>query len=472
MVLNSVQSTKDYIAGLIKRARAAQAIAETYSQERVDELTTAIAWDIVRDGPAQEIARLAVEESQMGNYESKYSKLMVKIKGLVRDLKDVKTVGVIEHDTSRNIIKIAKPVGVIGAVIPCTNPEATPVIKAMNAIKGRNAVIFAPHPRTKKTNKFIVEIMRQTLEKYDAPEDLLIPIEEPTLEVTNELMKQCDLIMATGGAGMVKAAYSSGTPAYGVGAGNAVVVVDETADLRDAAHKIMLSKTFDFATSCSTENSLVVSEAIYDDLIKNLKNEGGYLLNEGEKVKLKNAMWINGQLNREIVAQAAPKIAGIAGIQVPPDCKFLMVEETGVGPEYPFSGEKLSVVVAIYKYREFQEAIDKVNEITGYQGQGHSCGIHTFNEDRIMELSLKTKTSRVMVRQPQCLANSGSWSNGMPITLTLGCGTWGGNISSENINWKHFINVTWVSIPFEAKIPTDEELFGKVMKQPRLSHCR
>lgn len=472
MVLNSVQSTKDYIAGLIKRARAAQAIAETYSQERVDELTTAIAWDIVRDGPVQEIARLAVEESQMGNYESKYSKLMVKIKGLVRDLKDVKTVGVIEHDTSRNIIKIAKPVGVIGAVIPCTNPEATPVIKAMNAIKGRNAVIFAPHPRTKKTNKFIVEIMRQTLEKYDAPEDLLIPIEEPTLEVTNELMKQCDLIMATGGAGMVKAAYSSGTPAYGVGAGNAVVVVDETADLRDAAHKIMLSKTFDFATSCSTENSLVVSEAIYDDLIKNLKNEGGYLLNEGEKVKLKNAMWINGQLNREIVAQAAPKIAGIAGIQVPLDCKFLMVEETGVGPEYPFSGEKLSVVVAIYKYREFQEAIDKVNEITGYQGQGHSCGIHTFNEDRIMELSLKTKTSRVMVRQPQCLANSGSWSNGMPITLTLGCGTWGGNISSENINWKHFINVTWVSIPFEAKIPTDEELFGKVMKQPRLSHCR
>ena len=305
----------------------------------MDELT-AIAWDIVRDGPVQEIARLAVEESQMGNYESKYSKLMVKIKGLVRDLKDVKTVGVIEHDTSRNIIKIAKPVGVIGAVIPCTNPEATPVIKAMNAIKGRNAVIFAPHPRTKKTNKFIVEIMRQTLEKYDAPEDLLIPIEEPTLEVTNELMKQCDVIMATGGAGMVKAAYSSGTPAYGVGAGNAVVVVDETADLRDAAHKIMLSKTFDFATSCSTENSVVVSEAIYDDLIKNLKNEGGYLLNEGEKVKLKNAMWINGQLNREIVAQAAPKIAGIAGIQVPLDCKFLMVEET-VGPEYPFSGKTL-----------------------------------------------------------------------------------------------------------------------------------
>lgn len=457
------QNAKQYISGLIKRARAAQKIADTYTQERVDELATAIAWDIVRDGPAQEIAKLAFEESQMGNYESKYAKLMAKIKGLVRDLKDVKTVGVIERDENKKLIKIAKPVGVIGAVLPCTNPEATPVIKAMNAIKARDAVIFAPHPRTKKTNTFIVEKMRETLRKYDVPEDLFIAIEEPTLDITNELMRQCDLIVATGGGGMVKAAYSSGKPAYGVGTGNAVVVVDETADLKDAANKIMRSKTFDFATSCSTENSLVVQESIYDDLIKNLIDEGGYLVKADEKDKLQNAMWKNGQLNREIVAQSAQKIACIAGIQIPSDAKFLMVEETGVGHEYPFSGEKLSVVVAIYKYRDFEEAIEKVNQITSYQGAGHSCGIHSFDEEKILKYSINTRTSRVMVRQPQCLSNSGAWTNGMPITLTLSCGTWGGNITTENIYWRHFVNITWVSIPFDAVIPSDEELFGDVM---------
>lgn len=465
MTQNESQSAKQYISGLMERARAAQKVVETYTQERVDELATAIAWNIVRDGPAQEIAKLAYEESQMGNYESKYAKLMAKIKGLVRDLKGVKTVGVIERDEVKKIIKIAKPVGVVGAVLPCTNPEATPVIKAMNAIKARDAVIFAPHPRTKKTNALIVSKMRETLKKYGVPEDLFIAIEEPTLEITNELMKQCDLIVATGGGGMVKAAYSSGKPAFGVGTGNAVVVVDETADLKDAANKIMRSKTFDLATSCSTENSLVVQESIYDELIKNLIDEGGYLVKADEKEKLQNTMWQNGVLNRKIVAQPAQKIAGLAGIQIPSDRKFLMVEETGVGPEYPFSGEKLSVVVAIYKYREFKEAIEKVNEITGYQGAGHSCGIHSLDEDRILEYAIKTKTSRVMVRQPQCLSNSGAWTNGMPITLTLSCGTWGGNITTENIHWRHFINVTWVSIPFDAEIPSDEELFGDVMNK-------
>ena len=457
------RSAKEYIAGLMERAREAQKIADTYDQERVDKLSTAIAWDIVKDGPAQEIAKLAFEESRMGNYESKYAKLMNKIKGAVRDLKGVKTVGVIECDEEKKIVKIAKPVGVIGAVVPCTNPEATPVLKAMNAIKGRNAVIFSPHPRTKRTNTLIVNKMRETLKKYGAPEDLFIPIEEPSLEITNELMRQCDLIIATGGAGMVKASYSSGNPAYGVGVGNAVVVVDESADLKDAAHKIMLSKTFDLATSCSAENSLVIQENIYEDMLKHLEDEGGYLVSAKEKEMLQETMWQNGLLNREIVAQPAQKIADLAGIQIPADKKFIMVEETGVGPDYPFSGEKLSVVVTIYKYREFAEAIEKVNSITGYQGSGHSCGIHSFNEEHIMEFSLNTKTSRVMVRQPQCLSNSGSWTNGMPITLTLSCGTWGENITTENIYWKHYVNVTWVSIPFEAEIPSDEELFGELM---------
>lgn len=460
-----LMEVQEYIQGLVSRARKAQVIADTFSQEQVDTLIKAIVWDIVKDGPAQEISQLAVEESRMGNYESKYAKLMVKLKGALRDMLPEKSVGVIARDDAKGIIKVAKPVGVVGAIIPCTNPEATPVLKAIMAIKGRNAVILSPHPRTKKTNTLIVEKMRATLRRYHAPEDLIIGIEEPSLDITNELMKQCDLILATGGGAMVKAAYSSGTPAYGVGQGNSSVVVDETADLPDVANKVMRSKTFDFATSCSTENSLVVHSRIYDELLTHLQAEGGYLVNADEKKLLLASMWPDGQhLNPAIIAQPASTIAKVAGLNIPEDRKFFIVEETGVGADYPFSGEKLSVVVTIFKYDEFQEAIDNVNAITSYHGRGHSCGIHTMREDRVLDFALQTKTSRVMVNQPQCLANSGAWTNGMPMTLTLGCGTWGGNISSDNITWHKMINTTWVSKPIPSTMPTDEELFGDICK--------
>lgn len=455
--------SKQKVAELIERARKAQEIAEGFSQEKVDLLVKAVAWEIVKEENAKKIAALAVEESNLGNYEGKYGKIMKKIRGTLRDMKDEKSVGVIERDEAKGIIKVAKPVGVIGALVPCTNPEATPVLKAMGALKGRNAILFSSHPRTKGTNKEVVRLMREALKRHDAPEDLIIDIEATSLEDSNELMKQCDLVVATGGAGLVKAAYSSGTPAYGVGAGNAVVIVDETADLKDAAHKIMLSKTFDHATSCSAENSLVIVEDSYNTLLENLQTEGGYLVNAEEKAKLQAAMWVDGHLNGKIVAQPAEKIAEIAGIELPDGKKFIMVEEDGVGADHPFSGEKLSVVVTIYKVKDFEEAIGKVNEITGYQGAGHSCGIHTTNDERIVEVGNRIKVSRVMVRQPQCYANSGNWDNGMPFTMTLGCGTWGGNVASENITWKHFINVTWVSTPIEPVIPSDEDLFGDLM---------
>lgn len=457
------QMVQEYVAGLIKRARIAEEQIENYTQEQVDRLVAAVVWNIVKDGPAQEISRLAVEESGMGNFEGKYNKLMAKAKGAIRDMKGKKSVGIIEIDEEKQITKIAKPVGVIGALIPCTNPEATPTVKVAHALKGRNAIILAPHPRTKKTNTFIANIMRETLKKYGAPEDLVIAIEEPTMDVSNELMKQCDLILATGGAAMVKAAYSSGTPAYGVGAGNAVVVVDETADLKDAANKIMSSKTFDFATSCSAENSLIIQESIYKDMVDALIAEGGYLANSEEKEKLQKAMWIDGHLNPKIIAQSPHVIANIAGLDMPADRKFIMVEESGVGAAAPFSGEKLSVVMALYKYDSFDEAINRVNEITRFQGMGHSCGIHSFNEEHIMELAHKTKVSRMNVRQGHALANTGNWFNGLPFTTSLGCGSWGGNIVSENITWKHLINVTWVSRHFPPVKPTDEELFGDVM---------
>ena len=390
-------NTEDYIASLIVRARQAQNIASGYSQEKVDELVTAIVWNIVKDGPAQEISQMAVDESRMGNYESKYAKLMTKCKGTLRDMKGKKSVGIIEVDEQKGIFKVAKPVGVVAGILPCTNPEATPVIKAIMAIKTRNAIILAPHPRTKKTNTHIVNIIRTTLKKYNAPEDLVVGIEEPTLESTNELMKQCDLVVATGGGALVKSAYSSGTPAYGVGQGNSVVVVDETADLKDAANKVMRSKTFDFATSCSTENSLVIQKKIYAEFIACLKGEGGYLLSPEQKAKLQQAMWVDQHLNAKIIAQSVQTIASVAGINIPEDCKFIMVEESQIGPEAPFSGEKLSMVVALFQYDHFQEAIDYVNKITNYHGRGHSCGIHFFYEEHIKQLALATKTSRIVI---------------------------------------------------------------------------
>lgn len=459
------QDAAKYIAGLVARARKAQAEIEFATQEQVDDMATRVAWSGVRPDFAQKYTKFCTEETRMGYQPHKYGKQMTKVKGTLRDMKGKKSVGIVYHDKEKGIIKIAKPVGVIGALIPVTNGEATPFVKAISAIKTRNAVITAPHPRAQKTNNMAVAHMRKVLKNHGWPEDLIIGVEDITVDKSKELMKQCDVILATGGGGMVKAAYSSGTPAYGVGAGNSVCIVDEDADLKDAADKIMRSKTFDYATSCSTENSVAIHESLYDKMVKELEAVGGYLCSAEEKKKLQATMWDpeKGILNREIVAQPAEKIAGLAGIKLPKDKSFIMVEETDVGKGYPFSGEKLSVTTTLYKWKSFDEAIDLVNRITTFSGPGHSCGIHTFNEMHIRELSHKVRVSRIMIRQPQCLANSGAWTNGMPMSMTLGCGPWGGNTTNSNVTWEHLLNYTWVSYPIPSTQPTDEELFGRVM---------
>ena len=333
------------MAELIERSRKAQEQIANYSQEQVDELIRAVVYAVAKEDRAEEIAQFTMEETQLGNYAGKYLKIHRKTRATLMDIIDDKSVGVIEEDEERQLIKIAKPVGVIGALSPSTNPEATPVIKAISAIKGRNSIIVAPHPRAKLTNKKICDYMREALELCGAPADLVIGIETPSLELTNELMRQCDRILATGGGVMVKAAYSSGTPALGVGVGNACITVDDTADLAEAAEKIRVSKTLDLAASCSSDNSVLLFESIYDDMLHKLEGEGGYLLNEEEKAKLQNTIWKDGALNVDIVAQPAHKIAGMAGIELPEGKQFLMIPETGAGPDYPFSGEKLSVTI-------------------------------------------------------------------------------------------------------------------------------
>ena len=279
------EETKE-IADIIARARAAQAQIENYSQEQVNQLIRAMVWSCAQPGVAEEIAQHTLDETELGDYNGKFLKISTKTRAALMDIIDDKSVGIIEEDVERNIVKIAKPVGVIGALSPSTNPEATPVIKAINAVKGRNAIVVAPHPRAKLTNKMIIDNMRAALEKMGAPADLVQDVGIVSLEKTNELMKQCDLILATGGAAMVGAAYSSGTPALGVGAGNAVITVDETADIVDAAEKIRISKTLDLAASCSADNSVIAVASIYDDLVEKLIAEGGHLAKEGDYEKI------------------------------------------------------------------------------------------------------------------------------------------------------------------------------------------
>lgn len=459
-------SPKEEIRGLVERSRVAQKEIENYTQEQVDELIRAMVWSVARPGVAEEIAQFTLDETQLGNYEGKFLKIQRKTRATLMDIIDDKSVGILEEDPERAIVKIAKPMGVIGALAPSTNPEATPVIKAIHAVKGRNSIIVAPHPRAKLTNKKICDLMRNALETYGAPADLVIGIETPTLELTNELMNQCDRVLATGGGAMVNAAYSSGTPALGVGVGNAVITVDETADLEDASDKIKISKTLDLAASCSADNSVILVNKIYDEMMSKFQEKGGYLVSEEEKEKLKNTLWDEeGHLNTAIVAQPADKIAEMADINIPEGTEFYIVPETGWGPDHPFSGEKLSVVMALYKADNIDHAIELTNNIQSYQGQGHSCGIYSNSDENIMKLANVTKTSRVMVNQPQAASNSGNLWNGMRQTFSLGCGSWGGNGTNNNISWRDLINETWVSKPLiETKeLSSDEELFGDVM---------
>ena len=435
------------IEQLIARSRAAQKQIENYTQEQVDELITAMVWAVARPGVAEEIAQFTVDETQLGNYEGKFLKISRKTRATLYDIIDDKSVGVIEEDKARNIIKIAKPVGVIGALIPCTNPEATPVIKSISAIKGRNSIILAPHPRSKLTNAKIVGLLREAIKACGAPEDLVIGIDIPSMEKTDALMKQCDRILATGGAAMVTAAYSSGTPALGVGVGNAVITVDDTADLDEAAEKIRISKTLDLAASCSSDNSVIAFAPVYDALLQKLQDQGGYVVSAEEKEKLQAVIWEDGHINSAIVAQPAENIAGMAGFDLPEGKQFFIVPETEAGACAPFSGEKMSVTMAFYKAADLDEAIALTNAIQAYQGQGHSCGIYSHNDDNILKYAMETKTSRVMVNQPQAPSNSGNLWNGMRQTFSLGCGSWGGNSTNNNITWRDLINETWVSKP-------------------------
>jgi sulfoacetaldehyde dehydrogenase len=454
----------DEIAIYVQKARSAQQQIADYTQDQVDELVTAICWAIVRQDRAEELAKLAVDEGGFGNYTDKVSKIRNRCMGTLRDMQTVKTVGIVEEIPEKGLVKIAKPVGVVAALIPTTGPDATPPLKTLLALKGRNAIIVAAHPRTQQTTELTVKYMREACEQVGAPADLVQVIEKPSLPKTQKLMQQADLIVATGGAAMVKAAYSSGTPAYGVGVGNSVHVIDETADLDDAANTIVTAKKFDYATSCLADNSVVAHESIYRGLSERLQKLGAYLCSADEKDQLQRLMWPtpeNHIPNVDVIAKSPFFIAKLAGFDVPEDCSCLVVEENGVGHQHPFSGEKLSPVLSLYRYAGgIDNAINQVNAITDYQGHGHTCGIHTLSDDHATALAMQTKTGRVMVNQ-SLNEGAGSPRNGLPYTLSLSCGTWGGNITTENVNARHMINLTWVSRPVQPSPIDENSLFER-----------
>lgn len=453
---------REQVDALVARARAAMRELSDADQQRVDDAVTALAWSVYKPEHAKALAELAVRDTGMGNVADKITKNQRKTFGTLRDLLRAKSVGVIEQLPELGLVKYAKPVGVVAALTPSTNPSATPVNKAMMAIKGRNAIIISASPGGQSTTERTVTLMREALERIGAPADLVQILPAPaTKALTQALMEACDLVVVTGSQNNVRAAYRSGTPAIGVGAGNVPVIVDETADLADAARKICASKTFDNSTSCSSENALIVLDGVYDETLRALESVGAYLVDASEKERLQRSLWVDGALNRNVIAKDAETIAREAGLgDRARSAKFFLVEETGAGPDFPFSDEKLSLVLTVYRAPDFDAAVATVRDILAFKGRGHSCGIHTANEDRARQLAEELEVARVLVNMAHTFGNGGGFDSGLNFTLSMGCGTWQGNSISENLSYRHFINITHLATTIPEDKPSEADLFG------------
>jgi sulfoacetaldehyde dehydrogenase len=454
------------VENIVEQGRIAQQKYEQYSQEQVNLVVEAVAWAILEPNRNQELAELAVKDTGLGDVADKFKKNFRKTLGLIRDLSTAKTVGVISEDLKTGLTEYARPVGVVAAITPSTNPGATPINKILNALKCRNAVVVAPSPKGHSTCTRLLEFVHQQLDLVNAPRDLvqmlLFPI---TKDSTNELMRLADLVVATGSQANIRAAYSCGTPAFGVGAGNVLAIIDEHADLNGAAAKITQSKIFDNATSCSSENGVVICADVYANAIQALEKSGGVMLDSADKKRLEEVMFQNGKLTSTLTAQYPSVITERAQLQNPnaKQAKFLMVEEDGFGPSAPFSGEKLSPVLTVWKAADFKAAQDLVANVYNYQGNGHSVGLHTSISGDVMEKRAATlaehlKVARVIVNQAHTIATGGSFENGLPFSLSMGCGTWGKNNFSDNMTYRHYLNITRVVRPIPEQVPKVEDL--------------
>lgn len=452
--------TKSYLDSLLERGRKAQKEFEGFSQERVDEVVRVIG-KVVYDR-AEELAKMAVDETRMGVYEHKVAKNKGKSKMIWKNLKGKKSVGIIEEDKENALIKVAKPMGIIGAVTPCTNPIVTPMCNSMFALKGRNAIIVAPHPRAKKCAKYVVDLFNEELRKLGAPEGLIQVIEEPSIELTNELMKKADAVVATGGMGMVKAAYSSGKPAYGVGAGNVQCIIDRDVNIEEAAVKIIEGRAFDNGIICSGEQSIIAPREKYNEIIEVFKKNGAYYIDEEETIeKFAKVIFPEGTINGKIVGQSVRTIADMAGVDVPAGTKVIILKARGYGDKDVLCKEKMCPVMIALEYDKFEDAIHIAQSNLEVEGKGHSCAVHSNNMENIKLAGDKLTVSRLVVNQPSSTSAGGGARNGFAPTTTLGCGSWGNNSISENLDYKHLINVSRIGLYNEnAKVLTDDEIWA------------
>lgn len=463
------------IASLVARSRAAQQAFEFAGQETLDTAAAAAAWAIMEPSRNRQLAEQAVRDTGLGNADDKFRKNYRKTLGLLRDLHGQKTCGVIARDEARGIVEIARAVGVVAAITPSTNPAATPANKIINALKCGNAVIVAPSPKGYDSCALLIEFIHEQFAKAGLDPALVQMLPAPVSKAaTAALMREADLVVATGSQANVRMAYTSGTPAFGVGAGNVASIVTRTANLRDAAHKIAVSKTFDNATSCSSENSVVIEDAVYDAMLSELAACGGVLLDARQKAQLQAAMWSDGKLAARCTAKSAAQIARIAGLddiaanEAADEPAFLMVEESGFGASHPFSGEKLSPVLTVYRARDFSDAAAIVRSLYAYMGAGHSVGLHTGAQgehDEAVTLGSTLPVARVIVNQAHCFATGGNFDNGLPFSLSMGCGTWGRNNFSDNLGFRQYLNITRVAYPIEERVPEVDALLGDYFRR-------
>jgi len=454
------KNSSGYIDELILKSKTAQAQFEKFNQQQVDAVVREVA-KVVFDN-AETLAKMAVDETRMGNYEDKLKKKLGKSRIIWNSLKDKKSVDIIEHDEKNKITLVAKPMGVVGAVTPCTNPVVTPMCNVMFALKGRNSIIIAPHPRAKKCGKYVVDLFNIAIQKLGAPENLVQIIDEPSVELTNQLMRKVDVVVATGGMGMVKAAYSSGKPSFGVGVGNVQVIIDRDVDISEVVPKIITGRAFDNGIICSAEQTVMVPEEDFDTVIAEFeKNNCSFVSDSAKKQALRDALFIDGVPNKDVIGQSVQKIADLAGIDIKPDTKVLVVEADGVGREDVFCKEKMCSVLALIKYKDFAQAVSFAQANLDFEGKGHSVSIHSNNKQNIEYAAVNIKVSRILINQVCATTNGGSFNNGLAATTTLGCGSWGNNSISENLDYKHLINISRIAyFDKDKKAPTDDELWG------------
>lgn len=442
------------------KARIAQKEFETFNQEQVDRIVREIG-KVVYDH-AELLARMAVDETQMGVYEHKVAKNKGKAKVIWNDLKDKKSVDEIGYNPETNIIEIAKPIGVVGAVSPTTNPIVTPMCNSMFALKGRNAIIVAPHPRAKKCSAYTVELINERLAQLGAPANLIQIITEPSVELTNELMQAVDVVVATGGMGMVKAAYSSGKPAFGVGAGNVQVIVDRDVDFIQTAIKMIDGRTFDNGIICSGEQTIIAHEDDYNEVIGAFEANGAFMVRDADMhEKLKATIFDGNHLNKDVVGQSVQKIADLAGVTIPEGTKVILLEAKGIGSADILCKEKMCPVMSTFKYKTFDDAIHIAKTNLELEGNGHSAAIHSNNLEHIKKAGTSLSVSRLVVNAPSATTAGGSFFNGFAPTTTLGCGSWGNNSISENFTYKHLINVSRIGLVREnVEVQSDETIWA------------